>query len=142
MYGMGSIVECMEMFSKGIHRALVPDDSQMENRSSGAELVESSSNYRMLTQMDLLKFLKGQSNDELQAIMSRNVSEIGAVNDTVYGITGRTRVVDAIKCMKAALLNAVPVVLASNSLEEHSNQLINACSSVIHHHLISKRLLF
>ncbi|WCJ40539.1 Cystathionine beta-synthase (CBS) protein [Euphorbia peplus] len=119
-----SILECMEMLSKGIHRALVPIDSQMEN-ISGAELVESSSSYQMLTQLDLLKFLRGHA-DELQGILSRSVSELGAVNEQVYGVTGRTRLIDTIKCMKAALLNAVPIVLASNSLEEDSKQLINA----------------
>ncbi|XP_065867755.1 SNF1-related protein kinase regulatory subunit gamma-like PV42a [Euphorbia lathyris] len=119
-----SILECMEMLSKGIHRALVPIDSQMEN-VSGAELVESSSSYQMLTQMDLLKFLKEHA-DELQSILSGTVSEMGAVSDHVYGVTGRTRLIDTIKCMKAALLNAVPIVLASNYLEENSNQLINA----------------
>ncbi|WCJ38475.1 Cystathionine beta-synthase (CBS) protein [Euphorbia peplus] len=70
---------CMEMLSKGIHRALVPMASQMEN-ISGPELVESSSSYQMLTQMDLLKFLSGHA-DELQSILSRSVRELGAVNE-------------------------------------------------------------
>ncbi|MCI07093.1 SNF1-related protein kinase regulatory subunit gamma-like PV42a, partial [Trifolium medium] len=44
----------MEVLSKGVHRAMVPTDSQIENVSAGVELVESSSSYQMLTQMDVL----------------------------------------------------------------------------------------
>ncbi|CAK7356939.1 unnamed protein product [Dovyalis caffra] len=117
-----SFLDCMEVFSKGIHRALVPLDSHMEN-TAGVELMESASSYRMLTQMDLLKFLKDNAS-ELRGIISRSVGEIGAVNDSVYAISSRTKVIEAIKCMRAALLNAVPIVLASNSLEEDSKQLI------------------
>ncbi|XP_002517647.2 SNF1-related protein kinase regulatory subunit gamma-like PV42a [Ricinus communis] len=118
-----SILDCMEVFSKGIHRALVPLDSHMEN-ISGVELVESASSYRMLTQMDLVKFLKEHAS-ELQGFISRPVSEIGAVNENVYAITGHTKVIDAIKCMRASLLNAVPIVVASDSLEDYSKKLIN-----------------
>lgn len=120
-----SILDCMEVFSKGIHRALVPLDSQMEN-ISGVELVESAPSYRMLTQMDVIKFLKENYSDiQLQGIISRSVRELGVVNQNVYAITGKTKVIDAIKCMRAALLNAVPIVVGSNSLEEDSKQLIN-----------------
>lgn len=118
-----SILDCMDVFSKGIHRSLVPIDSHMDN-ISGAELMESASCYRMLTQMDLLKFLKEHSS-QLQGIISCSVREIGAVNENVFAISGSTRVVDAIKCMKAAMLNAVPIVVASNSLKEDSKLLIN-----------------
>lgn len=115
----------MEVFSKGIHRALVPLDSQMEN-ISGVELVESAPSYRMLTQMDVIKYLKENYSDiQLQGIISRSVRELGVVNQNVYAITGKTKVIDAIKCMRAALLNAVPIVVGSNSLEEDSKQLIN-----------------
>ncbi|KAK3219350.1 hypothetical protein Dsin_013320 [Dipteronia sinensis] len=122
-----SIFDCMEVFSKGIHRALVPTDGQMEN-ISGVELVESASSYQMVTQMDLLKFLMNHSSDELDGILSHSVKELGAVNETVFAITDRTKVIDAIKCMKAALLNAVPIVMASHSLEEDPKQLINGNS--------------
>ncbi|KAK1577806.1 hypothetical protein Q3G72_025025 [Acer saccharum] len=123
-----SILDCMEVFSKGIHRALVPTDGQMEN-ISGVELVESASSYQMVTQMDLLKSLMNHSSDhELDGILSHSVKELGAVNETVFAITDRTRVIDAIKCMKAALLNAVPIVKASHSLEEDPKQLINGKS--------------
>lgn len=43
------------MLSKGIHRVLVPLDSNIEN-ITGPELVESASSYAMLTQMDLISF--------------------------------------------------------------------------------------
>ncbi|KAF7814380.1 SNF1-related protein kinase regulatory subunit gamma-like PV42a [Senna tora] len=50
----------MEVFSKGVHRALIPIYSQIEHKvsqSGGVELVESSSGYQMLTQMDVVRFL-------------------------------------------------------------------------------------
>ncbi|CAI0391438.1 unnamed protein product [Linum tenue] len=119
-----SIMDCMEVLSKGIHRALVPVDSHMAN-VAGVELVESASSYKMLTQMDLLKFFMKEADNELQRTMARTLAELGAVNENVYAITGRTRVIDAIKCMKAALLNAVPIVVACNSIEDDSKQLIN-----------------
>ncbi|XP_022850133.1 SNF1-related protein kinase regulatory subunit gamma-like PV42a [Olea europaea var. sylvestris] len=118
-----SILDCMEVFSKGIHRALVPADSHMEN-IAGVELVESASSYRMLTQMDVIKFLKGYEN-ELKGILSRKVKEIGAVSDIVFGVTDKTKVIDAIKCMNTASLNAVPIVQSSNDAGEDHSQLIN-----------------
>lgn len=115
----------MEVFSKGIHRTLVPADSHMEN-IAGVELVESASSYRMLTQMDVIKFLKGYEN-ELKGILSRKVKEIGAVSDIVFGVTDKTKVIDAIKCMNTASLNAVPIVQFSNDAGEDHSQLINVC---------------
>ncbi|CAL9010622.1 unnamed protein product [Prunus brigantina] len=122
-----SILDCMEVFSKGIHRALVPVDSHMDN-VSGVELVESASSYRMLTQTDVLRFVKehGSSGSELDNIMSSKVSELGAVTERVFAITDRTKVIDAIKCMRIALLNAVPIVRSSDTdNEEDHKQLIN-----------------
>ncbi|XAR50542.1 hypothetical protein NMG60_11004893 [Bertholletia excelsa] len=121
-----SVADCMEVFSKGIHRALVPLDSNMEN-IAGVELVESASSYRMFTQMDLLRFLKAHET-ELTGVMSRTVLEIGGVSDTVFGITHRAKVIEAIKSMKTASLNAVPVVEALTGIEEDPRQLINASS--------------
>ncbi|KAF3450893.1 hypothetical protein FNV43_RR06982 [Rhamnella rubrinervis] len=118
-----SILDCMEVFSKGIHRALVPVDGQMEN-ISGVEMVESASSYRMLTQMDLLKFLK-EHEPELQSITSNPINLLGAVTYDVYAITERTTVLEAIKCMRTAMLNAVPIVKSSDSSQEHSDQLVN-----------------
>lgn len=118
-----SLLECMEVFSKGIYRALVPMDGQMEH-IAGVELIESASCYRMLTQMDLVRFLNSHQSD-LQSIMSRTVIELGAVTQIIYGVTHRTKVIDAIKSMRAAALTAVPVIEASNILGEDNNQLVN-----------------
>ncbi|PQQ15739.1 SNF1-related protein kinase regulatory subunit gamma-like PV42a isoform X2 [Prunus yedoensis var. nudiflora] len=122
-----SILDCMEVFSKGIHRALVPVDSHMDN-VSGVELVESASSYRMLTQMDVLRFVKehGSSGSELDNIMSSTVLDLGAVTERVFAITPRTKVIDAIKCMRIALLNAVAIVRSSDTdNEEDHKQLVN-----------------
>ncbi|KAM4100434.1 hypothetical protein ACJW30_05G068800 [Castanea mollissima] len=118
-----SMLDCMEVFSKGVHRTLVPLDSHMEN-ISGVELVESASSYRKLTQMDLLRFLKEHESD-IEGIISRPLSELGAVTENVYAITDRTKVIEAIKFMRATMLNAVPIVTASNAHEEGHKQLIN-----------------
>lgn len=117
----------MEVFSKGIHRAMVPVDSHMEN-VSGVELLESASSYRMVTQMDILRFIKDQHSSEMATISSLSVRESAALNPNVFAITDRTRVIEAIKCMRAALLNAVPIV-ASGVLEEDHSQLIDVCCS-------------
>jgi len=122
-----SMIDCMEVFSKGIHRALVPVDSHMEN-VSGGELVESASSYRMLTQMDLVRFLKDHAS-QIGGIISRTVTELGAVTENpVFAVTQGTKVIEAIKCMRAAMLNAVPIVRltnASDSEQEYHKQLIN-----------------
>ncbi|XVE52224.1 hypothetical protein DITRI_Ditri02bG0105900 [Diplodiscus trichospermus] len=118
-----SILECMELFSKGIHRALVPMNGQMEN-IQGVELVESASSYKMLTQMDLLKFLKDHA-PELEGILSRSIKEVGAINDNVYAINDRTKVIEAIKCLRTASLNAVPIVQSNDDIEEDHRHLIN-----------------
>ncbi|KAH7857343.1 hypothetical protein Vadar_011546 [Vaccinium darrowii] len=118
-----SIPDCMEVFSKGIHRALVPLDSHMDN-IAGVELTESASSYRMLTQTDLLKFLKAHD-PKLQDIMSRTVAQSGGVTDVVLGVTEKAKVIEAIKCMRTASLNAVPIVEASSTMEEDHSQLIN-----------------
>ncbi|KAG8379819.1 hypothetical protein BUALT_Bualt07G0129100 [Buddleja alternifolia] len=117
------ILDCMEVFSKGIHRALVPVDSHMEN-IAGVELVESASSYRMVTQMDLLKFLKVHKH-ELRGILGRPVRELGAASEIVFGVTDKTKVIDAIKSMNTASLNAVPVVQSLEDIEDDHGQLIN-----------------
>ncbi|KAL0665555.1 hypothetical protein Bca4012_102393 [Brassica carinata] len=113
-----SIMDCMEILSKGIHRVLVPLDSNVEN-TSGPELVESASAYTMLTQMDLVSFFLDQSS-HLQAILSCTVTDLSAVNDNVLAITSQARVKDAVKCMSMAMLNAVPIVEASSDEEDHT----------------------
>ncbi|KAL6497073.1 hypothetical protein OROGR_029002 [Orobanche gracilis] len=117
------ITDCMELFSKGIHRALVPIDSHMEN-IAGAELVELASGYRMVTQMDLLKFLKAHEH-ELSGLLERPVKELGAVSHIVFGVSDKTTVIDAIKCMNSASLNAVPIVESPEDIEEDHGQLID-----------------
>uniref|UniRef100_A0A9I9DGE1 CBS domain-containing protein n=1 Tax=Cucumis melo TaxID=3656 RepID=A0A9I9DGE1_CUCME len=95
--------------SKGIHRALVPVDGQVEE-AVGVELVESASSYRMLTQMDVLRFLRGKV-AEIEGILRLSVKEMeGMMNENVMAITDKTSVIEAIKCMKSSFLNAVPIV--------------------------------
>ncbi|XP_052183446.1 SNF1-related protein kinase regulatory subunit gamma-like PV42a [Diospyros lotus] len=118
-----SVGDCMEVFSKGIHRALVPLHSLKEN-VAGVELAESASTYRMLTQMDLLRFLTAHDS-ELKAVMSNSVAQLGGVTDPIFAVTNSATVIDTIKCMKETSLYAVPIVEASDdSVEDHS-QLIN-----------------
>ncbi|GAB2248253.1 hypothetical protein Droror1_Dr00008135 [Drosera rotundifolia] len=119
-----SILDCMEVFSKGIHRAMVPLDSNMDN-VAGVELVESSSCYKMVTQMDIVKFVK-QYAAELKAVLSRTVTHIGAITNTIFSVTDRTKAIDAIRCMRTGSLHAVPIVEASDDLPQEANtQLIN-----------------
>ncbi|XP_077216738.1 cystathionine beta-synthase (CBS) protein [Tasmannia lanceolata] len=117
-----SVLDCIEVFSKGIHRALVPLDSHMD-QVVGVEIAESSSGYRMLTQMDVLKFLKAHGT-ELKDLMSSTVGELGVINENVYGVTGPTKVIEAIKSMRTASLSAVPILEASASLGE-DHMLVN-----------------
>ncbi|KAL2332472.1 hypothetical protein Fmac_020053 [Flemingia macrophylla] len=120
-----SLLDCMEVLSKGVHRAMVPVDGQEESVSAGVELVESASSYQMLTQMDVLRFLNNRARD-LQSILSLSVQDLGANTEQIYAITDRTKLVHAIKCLKAAMLNAVPIVRASDVGEEDHKQHINA----------------
>ncbi|KAF8025371.1 hypothetical protein BT93_F2266 [Corymbia citriodora subsp. variegata] len=117
-----NILDCMEVLSKGIHRALVPIDSHMEN-IAGVELVESAPSYRMLTQMDVVQFLKDHSS-EMEGIATRSIRESGAVSRHVYAITDQTTVIEAIKCMRATTINAVPIV-ASEEFEHDHSQLLD-----------------
>ncbi|XP_048129470.1 SNF1-related protein kinase regulatory subunit gamma-like PV42b [Rhodamnia argentea] len=117
-----SILDCMEVLSKGIHRALVPIDSRIEN-IPGVELVESAPSYGMLTQMDVVRFLKDNSS-EMEGIVTCSIRELGAISRNVYAITDRTKVFEAIKCMRAAMINAVPIV-ASEEFEHDHSQLLD-----------------
>lgn len=134
LYGC-SLLDCMEVFSKGVHRALIPVDSHIEkvpsSESAGVELTESSSTYQMLTQMDVLRFLK-QHASELPTILARSVQDLGADTERVYAITERTRLIEAIKCLKAAMLYAVPIVAASEVGQDDHKQLINVKSPYTH----------
>ncbi|KAJ8452815.1 hypothetical protein Cgig2_014578 [Carnegiea gigantea] len=117
-----NILDCMEVFCKGIHRAMVPLDSHMEN-ISGVELMESASCYRMLTQMDVIKFVKAQH--DFHDILCRMVRDAGAITDTVFAVSQQMRATDAIKCIKTMSLQAVPIVEAPKVPQEALPQLIN-----------------
>ena len=98
----------METFSKGVHRALVPLESSAENVVA-VELVESAPVYRMLTQMDVVRFLRARG-AELGDVLSRTVRDLGAASEAVLAVASRTKVIEAIRTMRAASLTAVPVV--------------------------------
>ncbi|CAM8882442.1 unnamed protein product [Rhodiola kirilowii] len=117
-----SILDCMEVFSKGIHRALVPVDGQME-KVSGVELVESASSYQMITQMDVVKFLK-ENASQLEEVLSQPVGQLGAVTENVFAVTNKTSVIEAIRCMRAGSLAAVPIIEASGHPDEDTKQLV------------------
>ncbi|XP_042496748.1 SNF1-related protein kinase regulatory subunit gamma-like PV42a [Macadamia integrifolia] len=118
-----SLLDCMEVFCRGIHRALVPVEGHAEN-ITGVELAESATSYRMLTQMDILRFFKANA-AEMEEILSRPVGELGAIALYVFGVTYRTKAIDAIKCMATASLQAVPIVEASEDPQEDRRQLID-----------------
>ncbi|KAF5179620.1 Snf1-related protein kinase regulatory subunit gamma-like pv42a [Thalictrum thalictroides] len=118
-----SILDCMEVFSKGIHRALIPLDSHMKN-ISGVELAESSSSYRMLTQMDVLRFLKTYQS-KLKNVIQHTVGELGAITEDVFAVNNNIKVIEAIKCMRTASLNAVPIVEALDGTDCDHTQLLN-----------------
>ncbi|XP_047959295.1 SNF1-related protein kinase regulatory subunit gamma-like PV42a [Salvia hispanica] len=117
------ITDCMEVFCKGIHRALVPVDSQMEN-IAGVELMESASSYHMLTQMDLLRFLKNHEHD-LQPLLQRPIAQLGAIVDAVVGVSKKTKVMDAIISMNKAALNAVPILESTGAVNVDHTKLID-----------------
>ncbi|KAF3794333.1 SNF1-related protein kinase regulatory subunit gamma-like [Nymphaea thermarum] len=105
-----SVVDCMEAFSKGIHRALVPLTS-CTDEVIGVELSESSAGYQMLTQMDVLSFLDNHRT-EIDGIMSLSITELGAVQENVFAVPGHMKAMEAVKCMRSASLNAVPIIEA------------------------------
>ncbi|KAK3156049.1 hypothetical protein QOZ80_2AG0102130 [Eleusine coracana subsp. coracana] len=115
-----SVLECMETFSKGVHRALVPLESAADNVVA-VELVESAPGYRMLTQMDVVRFLRAHG-AELKGVLSRTLRDLGAVHDTVLAVAAGVKVIDAVKAMRAAALTAVPVVLEDSTVDDEPLQ--------------------
>uniref|UniRef100_A0A0D9VCF1 CBS domain-containing protein n=1 Tax=Leersia perrieri TaxID=77586 RepID=A0A0D9VCF1_9ORYZ len=110
-----SLLDCMETFSKGVHRALVPVESSADDNVvvAAVELVESSPGYRMLTQMDVIRFLHAHAHDaELRHAMSRPIRHAAAAgaDAAVFAVSSTTKVFDAVRAMRAASLAAVPVV--------------------------------
>ncbi|KAI5071996.1 hypothetical protein GOP47_0012102 [Adiantum capillus-veneris] len=73
-----SVMEAMDFMSKGLHRALVPLESQMKHtlRTSGSplEAEESAVSYRMLTQTDLMQFLHSKL-ETLHPIVCQSVDK-------------------------------------------------------------------
>ncbi|PKU84963.1 SNF1-related protein kinase regulatory subunit gamma-like PV42a [Dendrobium catenatum] len=108
-----SILDCMETFSKGVHWALVPVESQADDEIA-VELVKASPGYRMLTQMDFLSFLQANMN-ELKDITIHSVGELEVVNENVFAITKNTKVIDAIRSMRSYSLGTIPVISADAS---------------------------
>jgi len=109
------VMDVMEPFSKGIHRALVPLESHMDH--VGLELKESSPGYRMLTQMDIAQFFKLHSN-ELQSITTSSVGQLGAVNKGAFAVPAGMQVRNVVKWMRNASLNAVAIVDSSPDAEK------------------------
>lgn len=123
-----SILDSMEVMGKGIHRAMVPLDSQSpETVATGVELVDSSSSYKIITQMDLLHFLRDPSHSRslYDAVLSQSVIESGAVSETVFAVSDQTRAIDAVRCLRTASVHAVPVVAAPDLPHEAHKQLIS-----------------
>ncbi|GLJ36879.1 hypothetical protein SUGI_0745340 [Cryptomeria japonica] len=85
-----SVLEVMEPFSKGIHRALVPLES-CTDRGSIVELKETSPGYQMLTQMDIVRFLNLHSN-ELKPFISSSVGQLGAVQKHAFVVSANMKV--------------------------------------------------
>uniref|UniRef100_A0A0E0CFX1 CBS domain-containing protein n=1 Tax=Oryza meridionalis TaxID=40149 RepID=A0A0E0CFX1_9ORYZ len=105
-----SVLDCMETFSKGVHRALVPLESAAENVVA-AELVEAAPGYRMVTQMDVARFLRARGAELGDAILSRSVRDVGV--GAVLAVASGAKVIEAVRAMRAASLAAVPVVDAT-----------------------------
>uniref|UniRef100_A0A0D6R3W3 CBS domain-containing protein n=1 Tax=Araucaria cunninghamii TaxID=56994 RepID=A0A0D6R3W3_ARACU len=106
-----SVLDVMEPLSKGIHRALVPLESHQDHVAV-LELKETSPGYRMLTQMDIVQFLKLHSN-KLKSFMSTSVGQLGAVHSGVFAVPANMQVASAVKCMQNTSLNAVAIVEGS-----------------------------
>ncbi|KAJ7529971.1 hypothetical protein O6H91_15G082000 [Diphasiastrum complanatum] len=113
-----SIYEALEPMSKGIHRALVPIESHIEH-ATGVELNESSPGYHMMTQTDLVQYIQHHAK-ELKPIISSSVVELGALQHHVFAVPADMKVMDAVKCMRNASLNAVAIVEASANEEKSS----------------------
>ena len=118
---------------------MVPLESHMDN-ISGVELVESSSSYRMLTQMDVIRYLHSHGKQELSDVLSCTVRSAGAITDTILAVTHRTKAIDAIRCLRSASLLAVPIVEASDIPSEGHRQLINV-SGIIYTSLSSSSVI-
>lgn len=104
-----SLLTAMEPMGKGIHRALVPVISRLDH-VSGVELTEMSPGYHMLSQTDVVRFLS-EHNEALNSILtSHSISDLGALQHSVFAIPASMTVINAAKCMRNAQLTAVAIV--------------------------------
>ncbi|KAL3677531.1 hypothetical protein R1sor_027479 [Riccia sorocarpa] len=104
-----SVYDAIEPMSKGVHRVLVPFET--ESDVQGVELTESSSGYHILTQMDIIKFIHERA-ELMNDILRLSVSDIGAVRYSVFAVPHTMAVMTALKCMANTALPAVAIVEA------------------------------
>lgn len=116
------VFDAMEPMSKGIHRALIPIDSQYHH-TSGVELTEASPGYHIFTQTDMVQFLYNHAK-ELDMMTNMSVGELGAVHTSVFAAPSWMKVMDVVKCMRNASLQAVAIVESTMETDEDSMLLI------------------
>ncbi|CAM6118065.1 unnamed protein product [Calypogeia fissa] len=116
-----SVYDAVEPMSKGVHRVLVPFESERD--VLGVESVEASAGYHILTQTDILQFIQDHAK-LLEGFLSLSIADIGAVKRSVYAVPHTMLVMNAFKCMASTLLPAVPIVQADPRLDMEST-LIN-----------------
>ncbi|MCO5600877.1 hypothetical protein L7F22_054994 [Adiantum nelumboides] len=121
-----SVMEAMDIMSKGLHRALVPLESHMQHSTeSPLESEELASSYRMLSQTDVVQFLHSKS-ETLHPILSRSVDELGVIQPHVFGVPANMTLVDTMKCMTQAALTAVAVLDSTHDDSRQLRQLVPA----------------
>ncbi|WVZ04319.1 hypothetical protein V8G54_025125 [Vigna mungo] len=74
--------------------------------------------------MDMLKLLHSRAG-ELHNILSRSIKDLRADIVQIYAIIDCTKLVYAIKCLKAAMLNVVPIVRVGDVGQDDHKQLMN-----------------
>ena len=137
-----SVLDALEPMGKGLHRALVPLESQLEHHHGkvGLESIEASPGYRMLTQTDLVRFLQTEA-DRLRPIMSKSVASLGVFQSTIFGVPENMSLSDTMRCMTQASLAAVaifPVSTSSDGSDDKQLVSVNIQRSI----LISMPFLF
>ncbi|KAG6541200.1 hypothetical protein Mapa_017434 [Marchantia paleacea] len=110
-----SVYDSIEPMSKGVHRVLVPFESQSDTH--GVELTESSSGYHMLTQTDVIQFIHDHA-EEMNSVLRQTVSDIGAVRQSVFAVPHTMAVMTALKCMANTALPAVAIVEAVPDIDK------------------------
>ncbi|KAL2636329.1 hypothetical protein R1flu_007808 [Riccia fluitans] len=110
-----SVYDAIEPMSKGVHRVLVPFES--ESDVQGVELTESSSGYHLLTQMDVIKFIHERA-EVMKDILKLTISDIGAFRQSVFAVPHTMAVMTALKCMANTALPAVAIVEAMPDVDK------------------------